>query len=97
VDQNKSYFNKLFDLIKDNKNPVRDIRIGGNLIYLFLVNDDITVENKIPTVIYDLKGNIVKKVYFKNIPTKVWKQFAYYTELNEEDNPIVRKYQILDK
>ncbi|MCP4151127.1 MAG: hypothetical protein GY757_25510 [bacterium] len=90
----KSTINKLLGLIAENKNPVRAIRIGGNLIYLFLVNDDITVENKIPTVIYDMKGKVVKKVYFKKIPTKIWQQFVYYTEIDEDENPIVAKYQI---
>jgi hypothetical protein len=94
IKQDKHYFNKLFDLIKKNKNPVRDIRIGGHCIYLFLVNDDITTENKIPTDIYDLKGKILKTVYFKKIPTKIWKQFAYFAEFDDEDNPVVRKYQI---
>lgn len=97
LNRQKSKINKLLDLIEENKNIIRDIKIGGGRIYVFLVGDDVTIEDRILTVIYDLKGNILKKVYFKKIPDKIWKNYVFYTDYDEEDNPIILKYQIMDR
>lgn len=94
--EDKEAFHLLLKIIKNNKNPIQNVRMSENRVYVFLVSEDITMNKGIPTVIYDMKGNILKKVYFPRVPDKIWQQYAYYLEYDNEDNPYIKKYQLFD-
>ncbi len=93
---NRAKFNRLIDMVEESKSVLRGIKIGGEKIYLFLVGDDIAIQDKILAVIYDLKGKIIRRGYFKKIPDKIWKNYAFYFDRDAEDNPVIIKYKILD-
>ncbi len=91
----KSQFKKLLGEIKKSKNVIAEIKISGNRIYVFPVRDDITVNGKFPVEIYNLKGRMVKKGYFKERPVRIWKSSVFFYGRDEEsDDPLILKYKI---
>ena len=92
----KSRFNKVVREIKKSKNVIADIKISGDRIYVFPVRKDITVNDKYPVEIYNLKGQMVKKGYLNKRPAKIWKDYVFFYDRNEEDDPLILKYKILD-
>ncbi len=93
---NKAKFNDLLTEIKNGKNLIVDIKISGERLYLFTVNDDITTTDKWPVEVYNIKGERIIKGYFKKIPAKIWKNFVFFYDRDEEDNPIILKYKVTD-
>ena len=89
-------FNKLMKQMKTRKNVIAAIKIDGKQIYVFPVRDDVTVNNKFPVEVYNLEGKILKRGFFKKIPDKIWKNFAFYKEYDDEYNPLIIKYKIMD-
>jgi hypothetical protein len=84
--------------IKKSKNVIAYIRLDGEKIYVFTVPDDITIKNKWPVEIYNLEGRLLRKGFFKKIPAKIWKDFAFFYDRDEErDDPLIVKHKILDK
>jgi len=92
----KSKFNALMDWIEKSKNVIADIRLAGDRVFVFPVSPDITVKERFPVEIYDLKGKLLERACFKKIPLKIWKNFVFYYERDKEDNPILIKYKLLD-
>ncbi len=92
--RNPVIFNKLMKQLKTRKNVIADIKLYGERIYVFTVREDITVENQFPVEVYNMKGEIIKKVFFKKIPDKIWNNFAFYKEYDDEFNPLIVKYRI---
>jgi hypothetical protein len=82
--------------VKNRKNVIADIKLSGQKIYVFPVREDITVDGKYPVEIYNLKGKIIKKGFVEKRPDKIWKNYAFFKERDEEDNPIILKYKIED-
>jgi len=97
LNANRSKFKKLLDEIKNNKNVIADIQISGERVYVFPVRSDVTVRDKYPVEIYNLKGQVIRKGYFKKRPAKIWKNYAFFYDTDEEDNPLILKYEILDR
>jgi hypothetical protein len=93
----KSDFQKMLDWIKKHKNVIADIKISGERIYVFPVREDITVMDRHPVEVYKLKGQLLKKGYFRQKPEKVWKNYAFYYDVDDEDNPLILKYEILEE
>ena len=94
--ENRSLYNKILKAIKNSKNVIADIKIASENIYVFTVADDITVENKYPVEIYNLKGQMVKKGYFRKIPARIWRNYVFFYDRNEKtDDPLILKYKIL--
>ena len=91
---NPVLFNKLMKQIKTRKNVIAAIKLDGERIFVFPVREDITVDNKYPVEVYNLKGEIIKKSFFKKIPAKIWKNFVFYKEYDNEYNPFIIKYRI---
>jgi hypothetical protein len=95
--ENRPLYKKILKAIKNSKNVIADIKIAGEKIYVFTVADDITIENKYSVEIYNLKGQMVKKGYFSKKPARIWKNYAFFYDRNEEtDDPLILKYKILD-
>jgi hypothetical protein len=95
--EDRSLYNKILKEIKNSKNAIADIKIAGEKIYVFTVVNDITVENKYPVEIYNLKGQMVKEGYFRKKPDRIWKNYAFFYDRDEEtDDPLILKYKILD-
>jgi hypothetical protein len=95
--ENRSMYNKILKAIKNSKNVVSDIKIAGEKIYVFTVADDITIENKYPVEIYNLKGQMKKEVYFRKMPARIWRNYVFFYDRDEEtDDPLILKYKILD-
>jgi len=92
----KSIFKSVLATIQKNKNVITDIHVSDKRIYVFPVSEDITVKNHNPVEIYDLKGKLVRRGYFKEIPVEIWKDYAFFCGRDKEDNPIIIKYKILD-
>jgi hypothetical protein len=89
-------YNKILNAIKRSKNVILDIKISGEKIYVFTVGDDISVEDKCPVEVYNLKGELIKKGYFKEIPARIWKNYAFfYSRDTDTDDPLILKYKIL--
>jgi hypothetical protein len=97
LNADKSRFNKIIADIKKSKNVIVDIKISGSSIYVFPVREDITIEKKFPVEIYNLKGKLVKKGYLRKNPCKIWKSYVFFYERDEEDNPLILKYKLLDQ
>ena len=94
--ENRSLYNKILKAIKNSKNVIADIKITSENIYVFTVADDITVDNKYPVEIYNLKGQMVKKGYFRKIPARIWRNYVFFYDRNEKtDDPLILKYKIL--
>lgn len=93
----KSDFKKMLDWIKEHKNVVADIKISGERIYVFPVQEDITVSDRHPVEVYNLKGQLIKKGYFRKRPEKIWKNYTFYYDVDEEDNPLILKYEIIER
>ena len=93
--ENPSLLNAILKKIKNSKNVIADIKISGNWIYVFLVNEDIT-EKKYPLEIFDLKGKIVRKGYLDKIPVKIHGKYFYFIERPDEDNPYIERYKLMD-
>ena len=91
----KSRFNKVVREIKTSKNVIADIKISGGRIYVFPVRKDITIDGKYPVEIYNLKGQMVKKGYLRERPAKIWKNYVFFYDRDEEDDPLILKYKIL--
>lgn len=91
---NPVLFKKIMKLIKTRKNEIADIKLDGERIYVFTVREDITIDNQFPVEVYDMKGKIVKKAFFKRIPDKIWNNFVFYKEYDNEYNPLIIKYKI---
>jgi hypothetical protein len=96
LNNNPSKLKKILNIIKNSKNVIADIKLSGNRIYVFPVRDDITIKDKFPLEIYNLKGQLVKKGYFKKVPNKIWKNHIYFNDRDAEDNPCIIKYTIQD-
>lgn len=92
----KSHYRKTVKQIKRSKNIIADILIAGERLYVFPVRGDITVKDKFPVEIYDLRGRMIKKGYFNKRPAKIWKNYVFFYDRDEEDNPLILKYRILD-
>jgi len=92
--RNPILFNKLMKQLKTRKNVIADIKLDGERIYVFAVREDISVENQFPVEVYNMKGEIIKKGFFKKIPDKIWNNFAFYKEYDDEFNPLIVKYRI---
>jgi hypothetical protein len=93
--QNPVLFNKLIKQLKQRKNVIADIKFSSDKILVFPVRDDITVENEHPVVVYNLKGQIIKKGLFRKIPTVIWRDYAFFLDRNKDDDPVILKYKIL--
>ncbi len=96
ITSQKSLFNTIMDWIEEGKNVIVDVRLAGERIFVFTVSPDITVRERFPVEIYDLKGKLLKKAYFKKIPLKIWQNYVFYCERDKEDNPYIIKYKMLD-
>ncbi len=92
----KSKFKQIMTEVESGKNVIADIQVAGKRIYVFTVSDDITVKNRWPVEIYDLKGKLVKKSCFKELPAEIWQDFVFFTDRDEEDNPRILKYKIIE-
>jgi len=86
-------YSKLLDEIRDKKNVIGDVKLCENHIIVFLV-EDVSNVGKYPVDIYDSKGKLIKKGYFKMVPNLFWKDYAYSLNNDTNDNPIIYKYQI---
>ena len=86
-------YGKILRQIKNSKNVICDIKLSNEHVFLFPVDDDITRE-RWPVVIYNLKGKIIKKGYFKELPARIDKNSAFFYERNEEDDPLIVKYKL---
>ena len=93
---NKPFYRSILAKIEKNKNVITDIQLAGDRIYVFPVSEDITVENHNPVEIYNLEGQVVRRGYLKEIPVEIWKNYAFYSIRDEEDNPVIVKYRILE-
>ena len=96
LNADRSKFKKLMNQIMKSKNIIADIKMSGERIYVFPVRKDITVKGKFPVEIYNLKGQVVKRGYFHMRPAKIWKNYVFFYDRNEEDDPLILKYKILD-
>lgn len=93
-EKNPVLFNKLMKQLKTRKNVIADIKPDGERIYVFTVREDITIDNQFPVEVYNMKGKIIKKGFFEKIPDKIWNNFAFYKEYDDEFNPLIIKYRI---
>jgi hypothetical protein len=93
-DDKPPLFNKLIRQLKDRKNAIADVKFANDKIFIFPVREDITVENKYPVVIYDLKGKIIKKGLVEKIPEVIWGNYAYFLGRNKNDDPVILKHKI---
>lgn len=93
---NPVLFKKLMKQIKTRKNVIANIKVDGERIYVFTVREDITIENQFPVEVYNMEGKIIKKGFFNKIPDKIWNNFAFYKEYDDEYNPLIIKYKIKD-
>lgn len=89
-------FKAFIKQVKQRKNVIADIKIYGERIYVFPVPDDISVPDKYPVEIYNLKGEIIKKGYLRRLPQKIWGDYIFYKERDDEDNPILLKFKMCD-
>ena len=90
-------YNKILKAIKKSKNVIADIKIADDKLYVFTVGNDICVENKWPVEVYSRKGELIKRGYFKEIPAKIWKNYAYfYSRDKVSDDPLIIKFKILN-
>jgi len=94
LSENKSHYNFVVKEIKNNKNAIVKIMISGNWVYVFPVREDISVQDKFPVVIYDLSGKVYKEGYFDRITEKIYNNYAFCFERDQEDNPILVQYEI---
>jgi len=92
----KTRFNKVLNGIRKGKNVIRDIMISGDRIYVFPVREDITIKDEQPVEIYNLKGRMEKRGYFRKMPEKIWMNFAFFYDRDEDDNPLILKYKVLE-
>jgi hypothetical protein len=93
---NRSLYNKILRAIKNSKNVIADIKIADENIYVFLVGEDISVQDKHPVEVYNLNGRLIKEGYFNEIPAKIYKNHAYFYGSDEKtDDPVILKYKIL--
>lgn len=92
--RNPELFKKLMKQLKTRKNVIADIKLDGERIYVFPVREDITIGNQFPVEVYNMRGKIIKKGFFKKIPDKIWNYFAFYKEYDDEYNPLIIKYKI---
>jgi hypothetical protein len=92
---NRPEYNRLIKEIQRSKNVISDIKISGDRIYVFPVSEDISIENKFPVEIYDLKGRMVKTGYFGKMPDRIWMDYVFFYDRDEEDNPLILKYKII--
>jgi len=91
---NKSLFKSLVNKIKKNKNVISDIQLSGDRIFVFPVSEDITIENHYPVEIYNLKGQVLRRGYLREIPYEIWNNYVFFCKRDEEDNPLILKYKI---
>jgi hypothetical protein len=85
---------KLLNQLKNRKNVITTIKLSGENIFVFCVSDDITVRDRYPVIIYNYKGNIIKRTFFRKIPIVIWKNFVYYVDSDENDSPVIQKFQL---
>ncbi|MGE5343153.1 MAG: hypothetical protein ACM3SY_16910 [Candidatus Omnitrophota bacterium] len=86
-------YREILNQIEDKKNVIGDVKLTENRIIVFLVGNDIT-EQRYNADVYDLKGKVIKKGYFKEIPALIWKNYAYMVDNDTDDNPVIYKYKI---
>jgi hypothetical protein len=89
--QSYAAYKKFLRCFADKRNVIGDVKVCEKGVVIFPVPGDITVENTFPVEIYDLKGNMVKKGNVKRIPLFFWKNYAYWLDRNEADDPIIIK------
>jgi len=89
----KPRFNKLLDHIRKNKNIISAVKISGVHLYVFLVAENIC-KKSYPVNIYNLKGQLIRKVLFPNRPVTIWQDYVFFLDRNDEDDPLILKYRI---
>jgi hypothetical protein len=96
LNANKSEFNMLLGKIKKSKNVIAGVNVPGDRIYVFPVREDITIQDKYPVRVYDFKGKIVKEGYLKKKPARIWKDYFFFYDRDDEDNPLILKYKMTE-
>jgi hypothetical protein len=91
----RDWFKRHRSQIRDHKNVIHNVKISGDRVYVFTV-EDITITDSFPVEIYNLKGQLIKKGTMPARPDRIWKNYAYFLSRDEEDNPLITKYKILE-
>ena len=92
--RDRAIYNKFLKHFRGMKNVISDVRLAPGKIVVFLVKEDISVDGGYPVVVYDLKGNVVKKGTMAKIPLQFWRDYAYFVDNDTEDNPQIIKYRV---
>lgn len=90
------HYRKTVKQIKHSKNVIADIKISGDRLFVFPVHEDITIKDKFPVEIYDLRGRMIATGYFTQVPDAIWKDSVFFCDRDEDDNPLIFKYRVLD-
>jgi hypothetical protein len=98
-EEGKALFKTYYDKIKHAKHYIHSIKLDREKIYVFTVGD-ITIKDKYPVEVYNLKGKLkgtlIKKGTMPNRPDRIWNNFAFFIDRDNEDNPRIVKYRIMD-
>lgn len=94
-EQGKQLFKEFKNEIRTSKHIINQVRISNDRVYVFTLND-IRVTDHVPVEIYDFKGKLIKKGTMPDYPRKIWKNYAYFVEIDTEDTPKIVKYKILE-
>lgn len=89
-------YKKGMNELKNRKNVIADIKISGERVFVFPVSEDISVPDKQPVEIYNLKGEIIKKGYLRGLPESIRGDCIFFKERDDEDNPIILKFKMRD-
>jgi len=95
--KNKSHFNKVVEDIRTHKNVIANIMIDGEKILVFPVRKNITDTNHYPLEIYNFKGQKIQSGYLEKMPDQIRNDYAYFTERNTNDDPLIIKQNIVYK
>lgn len=91
----KNRFRAVLNYIENGKNVIIGVQIDGNAVYIFEAPADITVRDRFPVSVFDLKGNILRRGYFPEIPALIRDNFVYTYARDEEDAPVIVKHRLI--
>ncbi|MCP5050236.1 MAG: hypothetical protein GY940_23925 [bacterium] len=96
LNEDRERFEKVVESIRYSKNIISDIKISSGRVWVFLVRKNITRDGKYPCEIYNLRGEMIDRGYFRKKPVKIWKDYAFYYDKDEDDYPLILKYRVFE-